>query len=77
MSSLTKELMKITINKQLAHSGHLVLQWIIDNILSESIPLETFMQTKKSTENIDGAIATIWLLIASYGVVMTISLSLG
>lgn len=60
MSPPTKELMKLTLEKRLAHGGHPVLRWMMDNIFIRTDPAGNIKADKeKSTEKIDGAIATI------------------
>jgi phage terminase large subunit-like protein len=60
MSPPTKELMKLTLEKKLAHGGHPVLRWMMDNIYIRNDPAGNIKADKeKSTEKIDGAIATI------------------
>ena len=63
MSPPTKELMKLTLEKKLAHGGHPVLRWNMDNIFIRNDPAGNIKADKeKSTEKIDGAIATIMAL---------------
>ena len=60
MSPPTKELMKLTLEKNLAHGGHPVLWWMMDNIYIRTDPAGNIKADKeKSTEKIDGAVATI------------------
>lgn len=60
MSPPTKELMKLTLEEKLAHGGHPVLRWMMDNIFIRTDPAGNIKADKeKSTEKIDGAIATI------------------
>ena len=60
MSPPTKELMKLTLEQRLAHSGHPVLRWMMDNIFIRTDPAGNIKADKeKSTEKIDGAVATI------------------
>lgn len=60
MSPPTKELMKLTLEQKLAHRGHPVLRWMMDNIYIRTDPAGNIKADKeKSTEKIDGAIATI------------------
>ena len=60
MSPPTKELMKLTLEQKLAHGGHPVLRWMMDNIFIRTDPAGNIKADKeKSTEKIDGAIATI------------------
>ena len=63
MSPPTKELMKLTLEKKLAHGGHPVLRWNMDNIFIRTDPAGNIKADKaKSTEKIDGAVATIMAL---------------
>ena len=63
MSPPTKELMKLTLEQKIAHSGHPVLRWNMDNIFIRTDPAGNIKCDKeKSTEKIDGAIATIMAL---------------
>lgn len=60
MSPPTKELMKLVLEKKIAHGGHPVLRWMMDNIFIQTDPAGNIKaDKKKSTEKIDGAIATI------------------
>ena len=60
MSPPTKELMKLVLEEKIAHGGHPVLRWMMDNIFIRSDPAGNIKADKeKSTEKIDGAIATI------------------
>ena len=60
MSPPTKELMKLVLEKRIAHGGHPVLRWMMDNIYIRTDPAGNIKADKeKSTENIDGAIAAI------------------
>ena len=60
MSPPTKELMKLTLEQRIAHGGHPVLRWMMDNIYIRRDPAGNIKADKeKSTEKIDGAIATI------------------
>jgi phage terminase large subunit-like protein len=60
----TKELMKLVLEKKrIAHGGHPVLRWMMDNIYIRTDPAGNIKADKeKSTEKIDGAIATIMAL---------------
>ena len=63
MSPPTKELMKLVLEKKIAHAGHPVLRWMMDNIYIRSDPAGNIKPDKeKSTEKIDGAVATIMAL---------------
>ena len=60
MSPPTKELMKLTLEQRIAHGGHPVLRWMMDNIYIRTDPAGNIKADKeKSTEKIDGAIAVI------------------
>ncbi|MDK8804579.1 phage terminase family protein [Dermabacter hominis] len=63
MSSLSKELMKLALEDRLAHGGHPVLSWMVDNIHVRTDPAGNIKPDKqKSTEKIDGVVATIMTL---------------
>ena len=63
MSPPTKELMKLVLEERIAHGGHPVLRWNMDNIYIRTDPAGNIKADKeKSTEKIDGAIATIMAL---------------
>ena len=63
MSPPTKELMKLTLEKRIAHGGHPVLRWMADNIFIRTDPAGNIKADKeKSTERIDGVIALIMAL---------------
>lgn len=63
MSPPTKELMKLTLEKKLAHAGQPVLRWMMDNIFIRTDPAGNIKPDKeKSTEKIDGVVATIMAL---------------
>lgn len=63
MSPPTKELIKLTLEGKLAHGGHPVLRWMMDNIFIHTDPAGNIKPDKeKSTEKIDGAVATIMAL---------------
>ena len=66
MSPPTKELMKLTLEKKIAHGGHPVLRWMIDNIFIKSDEAGNIKPDKaKSAEKIDGVVATIMALDSS------------
>ena len=55
--------MRLTLAGQLAHGGHPVLRWMMDNIFIRTDPAGNIKPDKeKSTEKIDGAVATIMAL---------------
>ena len=63
MSPPTKELMKLVLEQKIAHGGHPVLRWNMDNIYIRADPAGNIKADKeKSTEKIDGAVATIMAL---------------
>ena len=63
MSPASNELMRLTLSEGLAHGGHPVLRWMMDNIFVRTDPAGNIKPDKeKSTEKIDGAIATIMAL---------------
>ncbi|WP_458251729.1 terminase large subunit [Limosilactobacillus fermentum] len=60
MTPPTKELMRLTLEKKIAHGGHPVLRWMMDNIYTRTDPAGNIKPDKaKSTEKIDGVVATI------------------
>ena len=62
-SPATKELMKLTLEKKIAHGGNPVLRWMMDNITVKTDAAENIKPDKeKSTERIDGVVATIMAL---------------
>ncbi len=63
MSPPTKELMKLVLEQKIAHGSHPVLRWNMDNIYIRTDPAGNIKADKeKSTEKIDGAVATIMAL---------------
>lgn len=63
MSPPTKELMKLTLEKKIAHGGHPALRWMLDNVFVRQDPAGNIkMDKQKSTEKIDGAIALVMAL---------------
>lgn len=63
MSPPTKELMKLTLEQKIVHNGHPVLRWNMDNIFIKRDPAGNIKPDKeKSTEKIDGTVATIMAL---------------
>ncbi len=63
MSPPTKELMKLVLERRLAHGGHPVLRWMMDNIFVRTDSAGNIKPDKeKSTEKIDGAVAMIMAL---------------
>ena len=63
MSPPSKELMKLVLEERIAHGGNPVLRWMMDNISVRTDPAGNIKPDKeKSTERIDGAVATIMAL---------------
>lgn len=63
MSPPTKELMKLVLEQRIAHGGNEVLRWMMDNVFVKTDPAGNIKMDKgKSTEKIDGAIATVMAL---------------
>lgn len=63
MSPPTKELMKLVLEGRIAHGGNAPLRWMMDNIFVRTDPAGNIKPDKeKSTERIDGAVATIMAL---------------
>ena len=63
MSPPTKEQMKLVLEERIAHGGHPVLRWMMDNIYIRTDPAGNIKPDKeKSTEKIDGAVATVMAL---------------
>lgn len=55
--------MKLTLEEKLAHGGHPVLRWMLDNVYVRQDPAGNIkMDKEKSTEKIDGGIATVMAL---------------
>jgi len=60
MNSPTKELMRLTYERKIAHGGHPVLRWMMDNVYVKTDPAGNIkMDKEKSTERIDGAVALV------------------
>lgn len=63
LSPPTKELMKLTLERKLAHGGHPVLRWMLDNVTVHTDPAGNIKPDKvRSSEKIDGALALIMAL---------------
>lgn len=63
MSPPSKELMKLALESSLTHAGHPVMSWMVDNIHVRTDPAGNIKPDKqKSTEKIDGVVATIMAL---------------
>ena len=57
---LQKAFLRHTLEQKRAHGGHPVLRWMMDNIYIRTDPAGNIKADKeKSTEKIDGAVATI------------------
>ncbi len=60
MSPPTKELMRLSLIRRVAHGGNPVLRWMMDNVFIRRDPAENIKPDKeKSTEKIDGVVASI------------------
>ena len=67
MSPPTKELMKLTLEEKIAHGGR-GSTLMMDNIFIRTDPTGNIKADKeKSTEKIDGAVATIMALTVQFG----------
>ena len=63
MSPPTKELMKLTLEQKIAHNGHPVLRWNMDNAFVRTDPAGNIkIDKEKSTEKVDGAVAMVMAL---------------
>ena len=63
MSPPTKELMRVVLEHKLAHSGHPVLRWNMDNVFVRMDPAGNLkIDKQKSTEKVDGAVALVMAL---------------
>ena len=63
MSPPTKELMKLVLEQKIAHGGNVPLRWMMDNVYVRTDPAGNIkMDKEKSTERIDGAVATVMAL---------------
>ena len=55
--------MKLVLEQKIAHGGHPVLRWNMDNIYIRTDPAGNIkMDKEKSTEKIDAAVATVMAL---------------
>lgn len=63
MSPPTKELMRLTLEGKLAHGGHPVLRWCMDNVVVQTDPAGNIKISKaKATEKVDLAVALVMAL---------------
>lgn len=63
MSPPTKELETLVLAQKIAHGGHPVLRWNMDNVIVRLDPAGNIkMDKQRSTEKIDGAVATVMAL---------------
>lgn len=63
MSPPTKELMRMVLEQKLAHGGHPVLRWNMDNVFVRTDPAGNLkIDKQKSTEKVDGAVALVMAL---------------
>ncbi len=60
MSPPTKELMRMVLGKEIIHTAHPVLDWMMDNVVVTKDPAGNIkIDKEKSTEKVDGAVATV------------------
>lgn len=63
MSAPTKELMNLVLGQKIAHDGHAVLRWNVDNLVVSQDAAGNLKPDKaKATQRIDGAVAMIMAL---------------
>lgn len=63
MSPPTKELMRLVLEKRIAHGGHAVLSWMMDNVFIRTDAAGNIKVDKeRSAEKIDGVVALIMAL---------------
>lgn len=63
MSNPTKDLMRLTMEGKIAHGGHPVLRWCVDNIVVRTDPAGNIKIDKaRATEKVDLAVATVMAL---------------
>lgn len=63
MSAPTKELMRLVQLQQIAHGGHPVLRWNMDNVFVRTDPAENIkIDKERSTEKVDGSVALVMAL---------------
>ena len=69
MSPPTKELMKLVLEEKIAHGGHPVLRWMMDNIIIRTDPAGNIKPDKeKSTEKLTVRLQPLWLLTVQFAV---------
>ena len=55
--------MRLVLEKNLAHNGHPILRWNIDNVFVRTDPAGNLkIDKQKSTEKVDGAVALVMAL---------------
>ncbi len=63
MSSPTKELMRLVLERSINHGGHPVPRWNMDNAYVRTDPAGNLkIDKEKSTEKVDGAVALVMAL---------------
>ena len=62
LSPTSKRMMELTLEKKIAHGGHPVLSWMVDNIIKTDPAGNIKPDKAKSTEKIDGVVAMIMAL---------------
>lgn len=60
MSPPTKELMKLVLEQKIAHGGHPVLRWMMDNIFIRTDPPETLSRIRKKAQR---KLTALWRLL--------------
>ena len=63
MSEPTKQLMRLVLSGELAHGGHPVLRWCMDNVVVRTDPAGNIKMDKaRAVERIDGSVALVMAL---------------
>ena len=63
MSPPTKELMRLTLTEKIAHGGHPILRWMMDNVFVRTDPAGNIKPDKeRSAEKIDGIVSMVMAL---------------
>ena len=69
MSPPTKELMKLVLEEKIAHGGHPVLRWMMDNIIIRTDPAGNIKPDKeKSTKKLTVRLQPLWFLTVQFAV---------
>lgn len=63
MSPPTKELMKLTLEERIAHGGHKVLRWMMDNVFVRQDPAGNIKMDKENPQRrLTGPLQPLWHL---------------